>query len=35
VVQTNREGKFVQYSIDYTKVDKAVQAIKSFLQTEN
>ena len=35
VVQTNREGKFVQYSIDYTKVDRAVQAIKSFLQAEN
>ena len=35
VVQTNREGKFVQYSIDYRKVDRAVQAIKSFLQAEN
>ncbi len=35
VVQTNREGKFVQYSIDYRKVDRAVQAIKSFLQSEN
>ena len=35
VVQTNREGKFVQYSIDYTNVDRAVQAIKSFLQAEN
>ena len=35
VVHTNRDGKFVQYSIDYTKVDRAVQAIKSFLQAEN
>ena len=35
VVHTNREGKFVQYSSDYTKVDRAVQAIKSFLQSEN
>jgi len=35
VVQTNREGKFVQYSIDYIKVDRAVKAIKSFLQAEN
>ncbi len=35
VVQTNTEGKFVQYSIDYRKVDRAVQAIKSFLQSEN
>ena len=35
VVHTNRDGKFVQYSIDYAKVDRAVQAIKSFLQAEN
>ena len=35
VVHTNRDGKFVQYSIDYRKVDRAVQAIKSFLQSEN
>ncbi|MEY3323213.1 MAG: hypothetical protein RLZZ417_2796 [Bacteroidota bacterium] len=35
LVQTNREGKFVQYSIDYKKIDKAVIAIKSFLKTEN
>jgi ArsR family transcriptional regulator len=35
VVQTSKEGKFVQYSIDYIKVDRAVQAIKSFLQSED
>ena len=35
LVQTNRDGKFVQYSIDYQKIDRAVHAIKSFLRSEN
>jgi ArsR family transcriptional regulator len=31
LVQTDRDGKFIHYSIDYDRVDKTVNAIKSFL----
>jgi DNA-binding transcriptional ArsR family regulator len=31
VVNTEREGKFVMYSIDYAVVDKAQIAVKKFL----
>jgi len=35
LVQTNREGKFVQYRIDYEKIERAVLALRSFLKVEN
>lgn len=31
VVHTERDGKFVIYSIDYTVVDRAQRAVKKFL----
>ncbi len=34
IVETKREGKFIQYSIDYQRVDNAVNAIGSFLDEE-
>ena len=32
LVITQRDGKFIHYSIDYSKVDNTVNAINSFLQ---
>ena len=32
LVITQRDGKFIHYSIDYKKVDNTVNAIKGFLQ---
>lgn len=32
LVVTQRDGKFIHYSIDYDKVDNTVNAINSFLQ---
>lgn len=34
IVTTRREGKFIQYSIDYARVSNAVRAIGSFLDEE-
>jgi len=34
IVTTEREGKFIHYSIDYSKVANAVKAIGSFLEKE-
>ena len=34
IVKTNREGKFIHYSIDYSKVANAVKAIDSFHQLD-
>lgn len=34
IVVTKREGKFIQYSIDYNKVANAVKAIDSFLEED-
>ena len=34
IVETKREGKFIQYSIDYSKVANAVKAIGSFLDED-
>lgn len=30
IVQTNREGKFIHYSIDYEKISKVLAALTSF-----
>lgn len=36
LVDTQRDGKFVHYSIDYDKIENAVQCIESFLdESEN
>ncbi|MCB0637399.1 MAG: helix-turn-helix transcriptional regulator [Lewinella sp.] len=35
LVDTEREGKFVLYAIDYDKLGSAVDAIKSFLENED
>lgn len=32
LVTTNREGKFIHYSIDYDKLNLAVEAINGFLE---
>jgi ArsR family transcriptional regulator len=32
LVVTQRDGKFIHYSIDYNKIDNTVNAINSFLQ---
>ena len=32
LVKTEREGKFVHYSVDYARIEKAVGAIRNFLQ---
>jgi len=32
IVNTHRDGKFIHYSIDYSKVSNAVKAIDSFHQ---
>lgn len=32
LVQTERDGKFIHYSIDYDKVKLAVEAVNAFLQ---
>ena len=34
IVKTNRDGKFIHYSIDYSKVSNAVKAIDSFHQVD-
>lgn len=34
LVSTEREGKFIHYSIDYDKVERMVKAIKNFLHPE-
>ncbi len=30
IVNTNRDGKFIHYSIDYNKISKAVKAVDNF-----
>ena len=30
IVQTNREGKFIHYSIDYDKISKVLKALNTF-----
>jgi ArsR family transcriptional regulator len=30
IVNTNRDGKFIHYSIDYNKISKAVKAVDRF-----
>ncbi len=32
LVETNRDGKFIHYSINYDKVDRAVKSINRFLE---
>lgn len=32
LVHTDREGKFIHYSIDYDRIDRTVTAIKHFLE---
>ncbi|MCP3928358.1 MAG: helix-turn-helix transcriptional regulator [Bacteroidetes bacterium] len=32
IVNTERDGKFIHYAIDYDKLDSSVKAIKSFLE---
>ncbi len=34
IVVTEREGKYIQYGIDYSRVDNAVRAIGMFLDEE-
>ena len=34
IVKTIREGKFIHYSIDYSKVSNAVKAIDAFHKTD-
>ncbi|MEL7122108.1 MAG: metalloregulator ArsR/SmtB family transcription factor [Bacteroidota bacterium] len=34
LVATEREGKFIHYSLDYDKIDNTVNAINSFLQED-
>jgi ArsR family transcriptional regulator len=34
LVDTQRDGKFIHYSIDYDKIDNAVHAINGFLELE-
>ncbi len=32
LVQTEREGKYIHYSLNYAQIEKAVEAIRHFLQ---
>ena len=32
IVKTDREGKFIHYSIDYDRLGRSVEAIKKFLE---
>lgn len=34
IVETRREGKFIHYSIDYSKIDNVLKAIDSFETTD-
>ena len=31
LVKTERDGKFIHYSVDYARIEKAVRAIRNFL----
>jgi len=35
IVQASREGKFIHYSLNYEKIGQALQAIRTFLNTES
>jgi len=32
LVNTQREGKYIHYSLDYDKIDNAVKSVRSFLE---
>jgi len=34
IVITSREGKFIHYSIDYSKIQNVLKAVDSFLEVE-
>jgi len=34
LVTTQREGKFIHYSLDYDKISNSMKAINSFLETD-
>ncbi len=34
IVITHREGKFIHYSIDYSKIQNVLKAVDSFLEVE-
>ena len=34
IVETQREGKFIHYSIDYSKIDNVLKAVDSFLKAD-